>query len=146
MNLWVWCLSVAGGGLVLTQSSLTQRFRGWLGQRPGRYSRFLFKLVSCPMCSGFWIGLIGAAILGVRGLEVAALGFAGSIVSALSVSSWLFLGEATSALGLWRYKESVPPDLHPERLRLAERLGLPAKHVPCPRFDCAAVDEEKCRT
>lgn len=95
MILWIWILLVAGAGLVLTQSLLTASFRGWLAKRSCWVAKILSKLISCPMCAGFWIGLGGALGLGFRGAEAGALAFGGSIVSALSVSLWLSLGKSS---------------------------------------------------
>lgn len=62
------------------------------------------KLVSCPMCSGFWFGLVWSYALGDRGVSFAAHGFGGSVVSAIAVALWLLLVEATSALAQWRWQ------------------------------------------
>lgn len=160
MNLALWALAVAGSALVLTQSSITKPFRDWLadaakraagidGESPhgGAISVVLYmarwplavtsKLVSCPMCSGFWIGMAWSLLFGVRGGEVAAHGFGGSIVSALAVAAWLALGEAYAALGLWRYLSAEPPPpegVCQERMRLAFRSGVGNPlSVVCPR-------------
>ena len=119
-------LAAAGSALVLTQSSITAPLRDALGAlaegadtaararadlgSPGRADRLVprafrlaAKLTSCPMCAGFWIGLAWAVALGSRGVVLVALGFAGSLVSALLVALWLALSEAHAALALWRY-------------------------------------------
>ncbi len=78
-------------------------------------SSALAKLASCPMCSGFWLGMGWAWYLVNRGAlpgfvgMAFAYGFAGSIVSALAVAMWLALGEACAALGLWRFLKTPPP-------------------------------------
>lgn len=101
----LWLLAVAGSALVLTQSSLTEGWRAFLLKRVP----ILGKLASCPMCSGFWLGMGWAWYLMNRGASpqaVGAYGFGGSIVSALAVALWLALGEAYAALGLYRYLHS----------------------------------------
>lgn len=122
-ELLIFLFAVAGSGLVLTQSSITEPLRSWLGSRAnstwapafvwrGRASRVAAKLVSCPMCAGFWLGSAWAWALGSRGIHVPAHGIAGSFVSAIGVAAWLLIAEATSALVLWRYNnpalEGVP--------------------------------------
>lgn len=62
------------------------------------------KLISCPMCSGFWFGLSWSYAFGDSGVSLAAHGFGGSIVSAIAVALWLLLVEATSALAQWRWQ------------------------------------------
>lgn len=118
-------LAAAGSALVLTQSSLTAPVRDFLDQaareddaKPrrsffGRVARFendvALKLMSCPMCAGFWLGLAWAAALGLRGVELVGLGFVGSLASALLVALWLALSEAALAIGLWRYLRTPAP-------------------------------------
>lgn len=119
----------SGGGLARPVG-----LRFWLLAKP---IGLLSKLVSCPMCSGFWIGMEWSLLFGVRGGEVAAHGFGGSVVSALAVAAWLALGEAYAALGLWRYLSAEPPPpegVCQERMRLAFRLGVGNPlSVVCPR-------------
>jgi hypothetical protein len=144
-SLFLWCLTVAGSALVLTQSTLTAPVRAQLA-RSVRF-RTLGKLLTCPMCSGFWLGIGGALALvsEAHGLVLFCYGFAGSLVSALGVGLWLLLGELTAAAGLYRFREQLPPGLHLERIRLAERLGSSATQVACPRFDCDATKGEQCQ-
>lgn len=130
----LWAFAVAGSALVLTQSSITAPLREWLIRKgppvvlgftkeelsflerggelrpspaPGigaRFAKLFSKLVSCPMCSGFWFGLVWSYALGDRGVSFAAHGFGGSVVSAIAVALWLLLVEATSALAQWRWQ------------------------------------------
>lgn len=70
-------LGLTGITIILTSGAILDGFRSWVAQR----SAFLGKLIDCPMCSGFWVGLL-------YGLYVApfyALFFAGLI----SLSSWI---------------------------------------------------------
>lgn len=111
----IFILAVAGSGLVLTQSSITAPFRDWLDacaksewaaelRGPGQAARIASKIASCPMCAGFWLGLAWAYALGVCAVRwLPALGFVGSLSSAVGVASWLLIVEAKSALELWRY-------------------------------------------
>ncbi len=123
----VWLLAVAGSALVLTQSSITAPMREWLLARES----FLGKLVSCPMCSGFWLGalwgvfLLPLTIPAATGphwfpmcIRIVANGFGGSIVSALAVAAWLALSEAQAISYLWRSRNSAPVP------------GTPKMHVP----------------
>lgn len=116
----LWVAAVAGSALVLTQSSLTEGMRAFLL----KHVPILGKLASCPMCSGFWLGMAWAwgPILGrtmshgapwqsVAGpiaqlFACISYGFAGSVASALTVALWLALGEAYAALGLYRFMHS----------------------------------------
>lgn len=130
----LWLLAVAGSALVLTQSSLTEAMRTYLLRR----APVLGKLVSCPMCSGFWLGMHWwAAMLGARKQDAAheivrmfASGFAGSIVSALAVALWLALGEAYAALGLYRFLRS-PGGPSDGRARIPKHMKPAyANHTP----------------
>ena len=103
------------------------------------------KLVACPMCSGFWIGAVWAHVLGVCWPWLFAFGCGGSYAAAIGVAAWQLAGEAHAAIGVWRFLHTPPPGIHPERLRLAEKIGQPAAAIKCPRFDCPAVGGEECR-
>lgn len=78
-----------------------------------RIAAVAVKLVNCPMCSGFWLGmgwgwyLIGRGVLTSFTGAAWAYGFGGSIVSALAVAAWILLQEGHQALALWRYNH--PP-------------------------------------
>lgn len=141
LPLALWPLAVAGAALVLTQSSLTATARAWLAA----HVPFLGKLASCPMCSGFWLGVGGALVAGARTpgtLVLAAC--AGSILAALGVAAWLWLGETTAAIGLWRYLHSPPIGVHHERAIAAQRLNTSPDAIRCPRADCARNGGEEC--
>ena len=131
-------LAAAGSALVLTQSSLTKPIREALDHHLSSYEHSAFapefdcrgraylllmriaaKLASCPMCAGFWLGLAWAAGLGSRSAELFALGFAGSLASALLVALWLVLVEAHASLGVWRYL-STPPECDPGTVNVHE--------------------------
>lgn len=133
MSLAIWALATAGSALVLTQSTIAKPLREWLSDESGQrrldgaiqqylehggklrpyrayvrtWTQPLAKLVNCPMCSGFWLGLAWAVILGARGVLALAHAFGGSIVSALAVAAWILLQEAHQAFALWRYNN--PP-------------------------------------
>lgn len=83
--------------------------RLWLFAKP---LALLSKLVSCPMCSGFWLGLAWAFALSERSASLVAHGFVASLASALLVALWIALGETQAALGLWRFLN--PPPEHEE--------------------------------
>lgn len=160
--MYLWALAVVGSVLVVTQSVLTAPMRQWLAFRADNKfqpaTSFLCstfgKLLSCPMCSGFWLGLAWAlalnergsgAEIGIRPVAFFCYSFGGSFLSALGVGLWLLIGELTAALSLYRFREQLPPGLHLERIRLAERLGSSATQVACPRFDCDAIKGERCQ-
>lgn len=66
----------------------------------------LSKLVSCPMCAGFWLGLAwGTGLFWPISFPVAFLAYgpAGSLVSAIGVAVWLLLVEIRDASAMWRY-------------------------------------------
>lgn len=128
----LWAIAVAGSALVLTQSSLTVNAREWLTKRVP----ILGKLASCPMCSGFWLGMGWAWFLVNRGAlppfigMAFAYGFGGSIVSALAVALWLALGEAYAALGLYRFLRS-PDGPSDGKVRIPKHMKPAfANHTP----------------
>ena len=174
MSIIIWFLATAGSALVLTQSTITERFRNWLSsasqqaaatrdlriayESQRRRDPAMFpairripmtrawsyvlpwfaKLVSCPMCSGFWFGLGWAAALGTRGVALAAHALGGSVVSALAVAAWIALIEAQQALALWRYnnsKDPPPEGVCEERMQLTLRSGACSNplDIACPR-------------
>ena len=175
MDLFIWLLATAGSALVLTQSTITEPLRrrldriardaavvslvhdGSLPRQPatvrwvlGQFRRAASaaaKLVSCPMCSGFWFGLGWSAALGTRGPALVAHAFGGSIVSALAVAVWIALIEAQQALALWRYNNSKdpPPDgVCEERMQLVLRGGAHSNplDIACPRHGVWARGEK----
>ena len=167
MNILIWLLATAGSALVLTQSTITEPLRRALARYaeqkaddhrtwppcpkcrawyPWQVKSAVAKLVSCPMCSGFWFGLGWAAVLGARGPILAAHAFGGSVVSALAVAAWIALIEAQQALALWRYnnsKDPPPEGVCEERMQLALRSGVGPLDVICPRHG-AWTRGEKC--
>jgi hypothetical protein len=106
---------------------------------------FVAKLAGCPMCSGFWIGMLWAHVLGVCWPWAVAFGCAGAGVAAIFVAAWLLAGEAHAAIGTWRFIHTPPPGMHAERCQLAERLNHEAHSIRCPRYRCGAVAGEECR-
>lgn len=84
----------------IARAEITRPF--WSRLRPGS---FLDKLIRCPACSGFWLGLIA----GVGGLRpVTTLSSFGAIVwsGALAV----FLTPVTEAILLWGLEHSGVDD------------------------------------
>lgn len=116
-------LAVAGSALLLTQSVIFAPLRTWLAWRsepdpiyaPGRgpwpeliclrLAAILSKLVSCPMCAGFWLGIAWGTGMFQPSFAAALFcyGPAGSLASALGVAVWLLLVEVRDAAGMWRY-------------------------------------------
>jgi len=57
----------------------------------------LWRLSGCPMCAGFWVGLLGAVLSGERGaMALVCAGPTGSLASAFGVGLWVLLTEGTS--------------------------------------------------
>lgn len=140
-----WALAVTGSALVLTQSVLLKSTREWIDRRADIHEsalalallldtrppltnrafaplfRLAARLVTCPMCSGFWFGASWYLALresipwtSARAIlhdiaAIVAFGFAGSIASAIGIALWLLLDEARTALSLWRYN-NLPKD------------------------------------
>src|SRR6185436_9718097 len=102
------------------------------------------KLVTCPMCAGFWIGLAWARAGGVRGADLLAHGFASSIASALGVAAWQAVAEAHEGARLWRYLNTPPAGVHLARVRAAERQGMPPEAILCPHPGCKACAGTAC--
>lgn len=124
-------LAVAGSALLLTQSVIFAPLREWFAQEAAhrlatslrisiniergserlnlvahRALISLAKLVSCPMCAGFWLGLAwGTGLFWPISFPVAFLAYgpAGSLVSAIGVAVWLLLVEIRDASAMWRY-------------------------------------------
>lgn len=69
-------LGLTGLTVILTSGAILDSFRAWVARR----SVFLGKLIDCPMCSGFWVGLL----YGLWASPPSAILFAGLI----SLSSW----------------------------------------------------------
>lgn len=61
----VWCGAAFGYAFVLGFSEITLRFRDAIRDR-GVVGSWTAKLMECPACIGFWIGVSGAAF-GVTG-------------------------------------------------------------------------------
>lgn len=156
-------LAAAGSALVLTQSSLTAPVRSLLDRHVASYERSVFapaferrsklylllmriaaKLLACPMCAGFWLGLVWSAALGARGVELMALGFAGSLASAILVALWLALAETHASLGLWRYLSTPPEGVHAARWHLAKQMKVAPLAILCPEPDCEATGGQRC--
>ena len=112
-----WALAVAGSVLVLTQSSILRPAREWLADVAARATgrraavlRGAAKLVSCPMCSGSWLGAIWAASMGLDAAGVFWLFWGGSYIGAMGVGLWQVVAEAHSAIVLWRYNNTPSED------------------------------------
>ena len=57
-SLLFFILSSCGITFILTTSSIFEPVRDFIEER----SNFFGELVSCPMCSGFWVGLVVSAL------------------------------------------------------------------------------------
>ena len=162
-----WLLAVTGSALVLTQSSIMAPSREWLvrvadraaeSNRPirERVFRLASRLTACPMCSGFWIGIAWSAVFfdvawinfGARGRHdaavVIALGFAGSLASAIGVALWLALSEATATMQAWRYLNTPPQRMHANRYMFGMRTGTLPDQIRCPEPGCHAPGGQEC--
>ena len=76
MTMLLTILGLTGLTVILTSGAILDSFRAWVA----RHSAFLGKLIDCPMCSGFWVGLL----YGLWASPPSAILFAGLI----SLSSW----------------------------------------------------------
>jgi len=54
-DLLSWMFSVFGFTYIVVYSKITFRFRDWCY----KVAEWLGQLMSCPLCLGFWVGLIG---------------------------------------------------------------------------------------
>ena len=95
-NLILFLLSTAGLTIIVTYSYLFKEFRNYFeiskqrlsdiqfGQKP-TFKEIVFgyvhKLVTCPLCFGFWAGAINCALLATDWGHYLMYCFAGSIVS-----------------------------------------------------------------
>lgn len=69
MELLIAILVAFGITNIVTQSSIFYPMREWLGKNIndpdfGKLSKFFYKLVNCPMCFGFWVGILVGAVVG----------------------------------------------------------------------------------
>ena len=130
----LWFLVSIGSTLIVTHGSIFASFRAWLPEGNLR------TLVSCPMCTGFWMGAFWSFVLtspvasltpNASLLHVVVAHFAdacaASAASALFVSAWLLLArfestagevqvlasEAKHAANLWRYMNTKDPKQEP---------------------------------
>jgi hypothetical protein len=107
----IWTLAVSGATLILTHGSIF----AWL--REALPEGKLRTLVHCPMCTGFWMGVVASlswispasttstmteggylhTLLVAR--NTFADGCAGAVLSAAMVSVWILLGKAGNAAG-----------------------------------------------
>lgn len=76
INNFYYILGVVGGTLIITKSILFKSIREWVTKK----SMFLGEGISCPMCVGFWMGII-VYLLNVYDLSIFIKGLSGSIVS-----------------------------------------------------------------
>ena len=114
MSFLIWALAVSGATLILTHGSIFAWLREGLPEGKAR------TLVHCPMCTGFWMGVVASlswispasttsttstmteggylhALLVAR--NTFADGCAGAVLSAVMVSVWILLGKAGNAAG-----------------------------------------------
>lgn len=75
-ELLIFILGCTGLTVILVSSTILESARGFVARRSG----FLGKLINCPMCLGFWVGLFGSYPYDINHL------WAASIVSLLSWS------------------------------------------------------------
>jgi hypothetical protein len=75
----IFILATIGLTFIITQSSLFKPIRGIAGKIHPKFGKFLH----CPMCIGFWAGLI-VYLLSYFKLDIINYGFIGSFVSYLA--------------------------------------------------------------
>lgn len=59
MNIEMYTLGLVGIVIIVTQGSIFEGFRDFLAKK----SKFLGDLFSCPMCFGFWVGLLSGVFI-----------------------------------------------------------------------------------
>lgn len=70
MSLLIAILVAYGITLIVTQGSIFYAFREWFGKKTaqgGKLSKvygYVYKLINCPMCFGFWAGILVGYFLG----------------------------------------------------------------------------------
>jgi hypothetical protein len=74
-------LSVIGMTLILTGSEIMEPIHVWI-----KPCTFLYKLMECNQCMGFWCGLLLAPLVTLNPLGIFACGCAGSFLAQLGWS------------------------------------------------------------
>lgn len=69
INLICWVLGVFGAANGIAVSALMQPFRDWVGKK----SNFFYKLVTCVMCLGFWLGFLASFVWSPMGYHISTL-------------------------------------------------------------------------
>jgi hypothetical protein len=70
MSLLIAILVTYGITNIVTQGSIFYSFRNWFAEKtaqPGKFSKvygWFHKLINCPMCFGFWVGIFVGIFLG----------------------------------------------------------------------------------
>lgn len=66
MELLIAILTAYGVTNIVTQGAIFDSFREWLGTKAAtnKLYKFFFKMINCPMCFGFWVGILVGAICG----------------------------------------------------------------------------------
>jgi hypothetical protein len=67
--------SMVGLTIIMSSGQIFEKTREWISGK----SKFIGELVSCPMCLGFWVGMISAMFFGINPIILAGL---------VSVFSW----------------------------------------------------------
>jgi len=76
MNLMQLLFSMVGLTIIMSSGGIFEKTRSFISKK----SSFFGDLISCPMCLGFWVGIISGLILGLNPVIFAGL---------VSVCSWI---------------------------------------------------------
>lgn len=99
-DFWIWLFGSVGVTLIVTTGKVFKPLREWLSGFVKRLNplRILGDLISCPMCTGFWVGFLWKWLIGgvhvVDGLMWGGLVSLSAYVADLVVGFLeLFIGE-----------------------------------------------------
>ncbi len=87
MNTILVLFSMVGVTIIMSSGQIFEKTRGWISSK----SKFIGELISCPMCLGFWVGLISAMFFGINPIIFAGL------VSVFSWSTYNFVDLISTA-------------------------------------------------
>ena len=59
MNIEMYALGLVGLVIIVTQGVIFEKFRDFVSKQ----SKFLGDLFSCPMCFGFWVGILAGTFI-----------------------------------------------------------------------------------
>lgn len=78
-------LAIGSASYITSTAKISRRPRMWLAQQDTPAGRWVFDLVSCPLCTATWLALFAAALYRVRLLHSFPL--TDYLVTALAITS-----------------------------------------------------------